>query len=124
MISGMVDGEGEAVVQLSVENPDGSWTGFDAAVDTGFNGFLALPGALIEVLALRSLGARQATLADGRQSPIRVFAGTVVWDDQAIEVLVHETVEGSLLGMALLWGYRLTLEAKTNGRDSIEKIEA
>jgi hypothetical protein len=53
MIVGMVHGEGEAI------------------------------GSLIEALALRSLGARQATLADGRQLPIRVFAGKVVWDDES-----------------------------------------
>jgi hypothetical protein len=38
--------------------------------------------------------------------------------------LVHETAEGALVGMALLWGYRLTLEATTNGRVSIQKIDA
>jgi predicted aspartyl protease len=90
--------------------------------DTGFNGFPALPGAVIEALSLRFPGARQATLADGRQSPIRVFAGTVLWDDKVADVLVHETVEGTLVGMALLSGYQLTLEAVTRGRVSIQKI--
>jgi len=124
MIQGLVHEEGEAVVRLSVENHDGSWTGLEAAVDTGFNGFLALPGAMISALSLRSLGARQATLADGRQSPIRVFAAKVLWDGEMIDVLVLETAEGALVGMALLWGYRLTLEATTRGRVWIEKIGA
>jgi hypothetical protein len=53
---------------------------------------------------------------------VRVFAGTVLWDDEAIDVLIHETVEGALVGMALLWGYRLTLDALTHGNVSIQKI--
>jgi clan AA aspartic protease len=123
MIAGLVNDNDEAIVHLSVKNPAGLWAGFEAAVDTGFNGFLALPAALVKALQLHPLGTRQATLADGRQSPIRVFAGTVLWDDEAIDVLVHETVEGGL-GMALLRGYLLTIEATTNGRVSIQKIDA
>lgn len=80
------------------------------------------PGTFIRSLSLRSLGARLATLADGRQSAIRVFAGKVLWGDAPTDVPVLETAGGALVGMALLWGYRLTLEATPNGRVVIEKI--
>jgi hypothetical protein len=37
----------------------------EALLDTGFNGFLALPAVLIDDLDLRPLGREQITLASG-----------------------------------------------------------
>ncbi len=51
-----------------------------------------------------------------------LFLGAVRWDDGVREVLVLEASGGVLLGMALLYGSRVTLEVEKNGAVKIEPL--
>jgi clan AA aspartic protease len=54
----------------------------EMVIDTGFNGFLTLPPALIAALGLRWLCRQQAELADGSVQAFDVYVAPVDWDGQ------------------------------------------
>lgn len=52
MISGEVNAQAEAIIRLTVWASDGREQEIEAVLDTGFNGSLTLPPAVIEPLGL------------------------------------------------------------------------
>lgn len=72
------------IVQLSVQRPGNREREIETLLDTGFNGFLALPSSLIEEFSLPHLGREQVTLATGKVHFIRnptVNGGSNVRED-------------------------------------------
>ena len=51
------------------------------------------------------------------------YAARVVWDGEMRMAVVHEADGEPLLGMALLWGNRLTLDVQPDGNVIIDKIQ-
>jgi hypothetical protein len=51
-----------------------------------------------------------------------VFEATVLWDDQDRGVVVLAAEGAALVGMALLSGYRVTLEVQDRGAVRIELL--
>ena len=56
-----------------------------AVVDTGLEGFLALPPEMIRALELPYKGNRDIVLADGTQRTIPLYDGVVLWNDQTLD---------------------------------------
>jgi clan AA aspartic protease len=121
MIQGVVNPRCEATLSLVVGNESGKRQLFDTVVDTGFNGFLTLPSAVITTLDLPWSGSDIVTLGDGSETLFDLYAATIIWDGQYREVDIAESETDSLIGMALLYGYRLQIDAIEGG---IVKIEA
>lgn len=119
MISGLVSAQREATVTLDLGEPLGR---LEAVIDTGFNGFVTLPEALIGKLSLARAGTRRAALGDGQIVELDVFLGKIPWHGQEREVLVLQAEGGPLIGMSLLWGSRLILEVTDGGRVTIEAL--
>ena len=109
MITGVVTPNREAVIRVVVRGAHGREVQVDAVVDTGFNGFLTLPGRRITELALSFAGTTQATLGDGSAVPLDIFEATVIWDTHEQSIPVLAAAGSALVGMALLSGYRMTL---------------
>ena len=65
MIEGVVNANLEAVVTIPLQGPSGQTQEVDAVIDTGFNGYLALPPTLVADLGLPVVGEADAVLADG-----------------------------------------------------------
>ena len=65
MIEGVVNANYEPVISLSVQGPSGQKREIEAVVDTGFNGFLTLPPALVSELGLPFRIRGAAMLANG-----------------------------------------------------------
>jgi hypothetical protein len=63
-----------------------------------------------------------ATLSDGSVVAIDVFAATVVWDSHDRQVTVLATAGGVLVGMAMLFGFRLTLAGAVGWPVQIEAL--
>lgn len=68
MISGIVNGDFEAIISLSICDSDGKIYIQDAIVDTGFNGWLSLPPDLIDRLNLKWKRRGRAILGDGSET--------------------------------------------------------
>ncbi len=94
----------------------------DATVDTGFTGWLALPEDTIQELELTRYGQRPASQASGEASMYSIYGALVSWHGEGRPVLVHQITGTPLIGMALLEGSRLTVDAQEGGDVIIEKI--
>lgn len=119
MIAGTVNADLEAIVPLVVLGPAGQQEPVDAVLDTGFNGYVALPPERVASLGLTWLGREQGILADGSVDLFDAYDAAVLWDGQPRRVEA-DAVEGSpLLGMALLQGHALRIEVVAGGGVSI-----
>ncbi len=118
MIVGVVNARREAVVPLRVCGPQAQ-EDVEAVVDTSFNGFAALPPALIAGLDLPQLGRGRAILADGSEAVFAIHEATVIWDDRAVTVEVDAAGATLLVGMALLEGSLLSVHAVRGGQVTI-----
>jgi clan AA aspartic protease len=122
MITGAITANREATVRLEVRGPNGQQANITAVIDTGFTGFLTLLTALITTLGLPRFGRRQAILGDGNVVVFDVYEVTVIWDNQARDVLVLASDGDSLLGMSMFYGHRVLLEVVDGGLVTIEAL--
>ena len=120
MIAGTVANR-EALIELEVANR-GQSIATTAAIDTGYNGYLTLPLELITALELSFAGYRSGTLADGSTVVLDVYLGTVTWHEVQKEVLAAQAAGRPLIGMSLLLGSRLTIDAVEGGDVVIEPL--
>ena len=122
MIVGVVTADREATINLVVIGPTGRDETVEAVIDTGFDGYLALPPAVIARLELpwRRLGTMM--LGDGSTGQFDVHEGGVIWDDQVVRVAVEAVDICPLVGMALLANYELKIEIRAGGRVIIEAL--
>ena len=111
----------EATLPLVVGNSSGQRQVIDTVIDTGFDGFLSLPSEVIVSLGLPWTISNMATLGDGSETLFDFYTGTVIWDGQCRTIDIAESETEPLLGMAMLYGYRLQVDTVEGG---IVKIEA
>jgi clan AA aspartic protease len=121
MIYGVVNLRREATLPLVVSNSNGQREVINTIIDTGFDGFLSLPSEIIVRLGLPWTISNPATLGDGSETVFDFYTGTVIWDGQYREIDIAESETEPLLGMAILYGYRLQVD---NVEGGIVKIEA
>lgn len=122
MMTGIVSAALEASLRLSVEDARGQVHEVDAIVDTGFNGFLTLPSALIGMLRLPWLFRQQGQLADGSIQVLDAFAATILWDGQRRTVEVEALDAPPLIGMDLMRGHELRVHVKPSGVVTIAAV--
>lgn len=121
MIAGRVSDSSEAIIGLVVSGPEGE-INIDAVIDTGFDGSLSLPPALISKLGLPIQGSARTVLGDGSRIVFDFYEATVVWDGQTRRESVDEADTDPLVGMGLLYGYGLTVEVVEGGAVVIEVL--
>ncbi|WP_251963105.1 hypothetical protein [Salinibacter ruber] len=118
---GRVTGDREVVVPLLVHGQNGGDRQVDALLDTGFNGYLALPAHVIESLELHKLGREQVTLASGEIHLVGKYEATLGFGGAIHSVEVVEAGE-PLVGMALLWGFDLHIQCIDGGQVDLERL--
>lgn len=121
MITGRVNWLLEAIVSVEVQDADGHLHQFQCVLDTGFDGDIALPSAVIHRLELAFAGPSDTVFLSGYSAPLPVYEGTASWHGQPIQVAVLETERESVLGMALLENNTLTIQAWDGGEVLIEE---
>jgi clan AA aspartic protease len=115
MITGAVNANLEARIPLLLQDASGGNHHVDAAIDTGFSGFLTLPSALITSLNLAWLCRQQGLLADSSVQVFDVYMATVLWDGQSRVVEVERIDAVPLVGMEMLHGFELRVKVIRGG---------
>ena len=95
----------------------------DAVIDTGFTGFLSLPPAIIKSLGLPWSFRDFGTLGDGSEVVFDMYVATVIWDGQTQLIDVAESEAAPLVGMSLLYGFKIKIEAVEGGIVTIEPLK-
>jgi clan AA aspartic protease len=121
MMQGIVNLQREATLTVVVGNSNQQLQAIEAVIDTGFTGFLSLPAAIITTLNLPWTASDIVTLGDGSETLFDLYTAVVIWDGQYQNIYIAESETEPLLGMAMLYGYRLQVDAVEGG---IVKIEA
>lgn len=121
MMQGIVNLQREATLTVVVGNSNQQLQAIEAVIDTGFTGFLSLPAAIITTLNLPWTASDIVTLGDGSETLFDLYTAIVIWDGQYQNIYIAESETEPLLGMAMLYGYRLQVDAVEGG---IVKIEA
>jgi clan AA aspartic protease len=122
MITGVVTASLQAIIRLTVRGPEGQEQEVEAVIDTGFDGTLTLPPALIAALGLAWRRRGRALLADGSESLFDIYEATVVWDGEPRRIAVDEADIDPLVGMSLLYGYELIVQAVESGSVIIQPL--
>jgi clan AA aspartic protease len=122
MITGVVRGDLEPSIRLTVRGPGGQQQKIKAVIDTGFNGWLTLPVARITVLGLPWQRRGRAWLADGSESLFDIYDGTAVWDRCRRRIPIDEADTTPLVGMALLDGWELKVQVRRRGKVTVTRI--
>ena len=122
MIRGVVNVRNEPVVSIRVRGPGHPGLDVDAIVDTGFNGWLALPASMVASLGLRRRSTGSATLADGSVRQFDVYAVEVFWDGLWHPVLMSTIGNEPLLGTRLLGGHELRVAVVPGGAVEISPL--
>ena len=120
-MQGIVNLQREATLTVVVGNSNQQLQAIEAVIDTGFTGFLSLPAAIITTLNLPWTASDIVTLGDGSETLFDLYTAVVIWDGQYQNIYIAESETEPLLGMAMLYGYRLQVDAVEGG---IVKIEA
>ena len=125
MISGEVSAYYQApLVTIDIINAEGRPYSAELLLDTGFNGDMTLHSETIRHLNLEPAGDRSFILADGQRVSLESYWATISWHGHFIRVSVTSSEGDPLMGMNLLWGSRLTLDAIDQGEVSIEELQA
>jgi clan AA aspartic protease len=122
MMHGVVNLRREATLSLVVGNANRQQQVVDTVIDTGFTGFLSLPSATITALDLPWNASDVVTLGDGSETLFDLYIATVIWDGEYREIYIAESETEPLLGMALLYGYRLQVDNIEGGAVKIEAL--
>ena len=115
MITGVVNANREATIQLVVIGSNGQQQEIEAIIDTGFTGFLTLPIELVAALGLSWLCRQPGILADGSVDFFDVYVARVIWDGQLRTVEVEAADTEPLVGMSLLDRHSLRIDVLSGG---------
>jgi clan AA aspartic protease len=122
MITGVVNAQLEATLRLTLRGPNGQVRRVNAVVDTGFDGSLTLPPALIAHLGLWWHRRGRAILADGGECVFDIYTGVVRWDRRKYAIPIHEADTTPLVGTALLAEYKLEAEFRPRGKVTVKRL--
>ncbi|MGA1621222.1 MAG: hypothetical protein ACO36E_00675 [Synechocystis sp.] len=122
MMFGVVNNHCEAIIKVAVGCIGSPKIVVDAVIDTGFTGFLSLSPSTITDLGLpwhyRDIG----TLGDGSEVIFEIYKASVIWDGQEKIIDVAASEADPLVGMGLLYGFKLQIEALEGGHVAITAL--
>jgi len=122
VIVGEVKPSREALIRLVLADPAERTVELDAIVDTGFTDYLTVPRDVVRELGLRYRESMAYELANGELDMFDLYEGRVLWDGHWREVIVSLAEGGALVGMALIQGYHLSIDAIDGGRVEIRSL--
>jgi clan AA aspartic protease len=123
MMFGVVNNNCEAIIKVVVGRVGSPKITVDAVIDTGFTSFLSLPLSIITELDLTWHYRDFGTLGDGSEVVFELYKASVIWDGQNKIIDVVASDADPLVGMGLLYGFKLQVEAVEGGRVTIEAMQ-
>jgi clan AA aspartic protease len=123
MMFGIVNQNCEAIIKVAVGRIGSPKVTVDAVIDTGFTSFLSLPLNIITDLGLPWHYRDVGTLGDGSEVIFEIYKAAVIWDGQNQIVDVAASDADPLVGMGLLYGFKLQIEAVEGGTVMIEALK-
>ena len=126
MITGQVRFKGQRlypIVTLRIHGADGVSARVESTIDTGFTEQLTLRLNTIEALGLTREANDELKLANGHDDEFDVYLAEVEWLGQRHTVAVHRAECDPLIGMGLLQGNNLHIQAIHGGDVSIAPID-
>jgi clan AA aspartic protease len=124
MMSGYVNTNREAIIQIALTGDNKRLKSVKAIIDTGFTGDLTLPRNVTDELGFTLRGFQRVILGDGSLQYFEMFVGSVIWDGQMRRVEINAAETDSLVGMGLLEDYKLEVEARPGGEVKISPLPA
>jgi len=122
MMIGVVSAYHEPTLRIEVQSGAGQGQPIEFILDTGFSGSLTLPASLIAALGLPFRSRGSAVIADGSEIEFDIFAATVIWDGTPRGVLVEAAETEPLLGMSLLYGFNINIQAIDGGKVAVRRL--
>lgn len=122
MMFDVVNNNCEAIIKVAVGRVGSPKITVDAVIDTGFTSFLSLPLSIITELDLTWHYRDFGTLGDGSEVVFELYKASVIWDGQNKIVDVVASDADPLVGMSLLYGFKLQVEAVEGGRVTSEAM--
>jgi clan AA aspartic protease len=123
MMFGVVNHNCEAIVKVAVGRIGSPKITVDAVIDTGFTSFLSLPLSIITDLDLPWHYRDVGTLGDGSEVVFEIYKAAVIWDGQNQIIDVAASDADPLVGMSLLYGFKLQIETVEGGQVTIESLK-
>ena len=121
---GVVLGTLESSLTLTCLTLEGSDVAIDFAIDTGFTEEMTLPPDIIDELNLPSHRQISLVMADGTTYRGETFVGRIRWHGRLRRVEVISVDADPLVGMKLLAGSNLSIDAEPGGAVTITQLAA
>ena len=119
---GIVLGSQEPSLALSMLSRDDADVEVDFAIDTGFTEELTLPPNIIDELDLPTYRQLSLTMADGTVYDGETYVGRLNWHGRVRSVEVIGVDADPLVGMRLLAGSNLSIDAEPGGAVTITEL--
>ena len=122
---GIVNDAMEATVILNVMADNDENIPITFVIDTGATGDVSLPQSVIDFLDLplaEDADNIVITLADGTTGPGRLYLARVLWHNRIRHIEVVNLEGAPLMGMALLYGSNLNVDAVPGGQVTITEL--
>jgi clan AA aspartic protease len=122
-VRGAVNDRLQLTVTVVLRAHLGLYQNVECMVDTGYSGTIALPLSLIRSLNLQARAAKtQTVLADGTIFRTDTYERRIVWGGIERAVRVIAAGEMPLIGMGLLYGCLLSIEAVGDGEVTVDEM--
>lgn len=122
MYGRVADDGSEPLITLRLRDGSGRDVPIEAVIDTGFTGELTLSPETTNALSLRLQGDGRATLADGSVESFEIYRAALFWHGLPRLVLAYAVPGPPLVGMELLRGSKLRVQATPGGLVRIEEL--
>lgn len=111
-----------AVLTINVLDQDSQPHRIYSVIDTGFTGDITMSPQVIQRIAPEYEGRTEVELADGSIAHTDAYIGSILWHGESREVRIFEAEGAPLIGMGLLRGSALNIQAVAGGTVGVDEM--